>query len=131
MENEELENKAIDFFCDTNNCIYSIKEDYRHCEQCTRLEDFKSGYEQGIKDGKYLGKRCIQLQKDKGNLIDENEDLKKKIEKLKVCGTCKHWRYSGLEEDYICVVTEEIKNSCDCYKGKNDKCDKWESEDND
>ena len=35
------------------------------------------------KENKALGERCLQLQKDKGNLIDENNELKAQIEKMK------------------------------------------------
>ena len=35
------------------------------------------------KEIKILGERCLQLQKDKGKLIDENNELKAQIEKMK------------------------------------------------
>jgi hypothetical protein len=37
------------------------------------------------KENKALGERCLQLQKDKGNLTDENNELKAQIEKMKCC----------------------------------------------
>ncbi len=37
---------------------------------------------------KSLGERCLQLQKDKGNLTDRVRELEAQIEKMKCCGNC-------------------------------------------
>lgn len=58
---------------------------------------------------KALGKRVLQLQKDKGKLIDENK-------KMRCCGNCKH---SMLTEDNIIECCEECE--VNTYI-----CDKWE-----
>ena len=83
---------------------------------------------------KDLGKRCLQLQKDKGNLTDRVRDLEEKlvnadyqlegrdleikelkaqIEKMKCCGNC-------AKRGHICVAEEMQGKLC----GKNK--DKWE-----
>lgn len=41
---------------------------------------------------KDLGKRCLQLQKDKGNLTDRVKELEAQIEEMKCCYNCKHSR---------------------------------------
>ena len=62
---------------------------------------------------KDLGKRCLQLQKDKGNLTDRIKELEAQIEKMKCCGNC-------AKNGHICVA-EEIQGKL-CGKNK----DKWE-----
>ena len=68
---------------------------------------------------KSLGERCLQLQKDKGNLIDENNELKAQIEKMKNCKNCKKLKK---EKDglLVCTVGSFYTNRF----GEN--CDKWE-----
>lgn len=41
-----------------------------------------NGYKKKKKEIKILGERCLQLQKDKGNLIDEVRELQQQIEKI-------------------------------------------------
>ena len=86
------------------------------------------------KEIKSLGERCLQLQKDKGNLTDsvnnleeklanadyqlegrdlEIKELKAQIEKMKCCGNC-------AKNGHICVAEEMQGKLC----GKNK--DKWE-----
>ena len=62
---------------------------------------------------KDLGKRCLQLQKDKGNLTDRVKELEAQIEEMKCCGNC-------AKNGHICVAEEMQGKLC----GKNK--DKWE-----
>lgn len=59
------------------------------------------------KEIKSLGERCLQLQKDKGNLTDKVRELEQQIEKMKCCENCQHWEGrepipSLAEEGYYC-----------------------------
>lgn len=40
------------------------------------------------KENKSLSERVLQLQADKGKLVDENRELKEQIEKNKTCSRC-------------------------------------------
>ena len=95
---------------------------------------YLAGAEPREKEIKSLGERCLQLQKDKGNLTDrvnnleeklanadyqlegrDNEirELEEQIEKMKCCGNCQ-------------TVRDAEGN---CYLKKDGKCkdkDKWE-----
>ena len=61
-----------------------------------RKQDCYTNYVDGYIDGteprereiKSLGERCLQLQKDKGELTDKVKELKAQIEKMKCCGNC-------------------------------------------
>ena len=64
-------------------------------------------------DMKLLGERCLQLMKDKGELIDRVRELEAQIEKMKCCENC-------AKNGHICVAEEMQGNLC----GKNK--DKWE-----
>ena len=64
------------------------------------------------KENKALGERCLQLQKDKGNLIDRCKEFEEQIEKMKNCENC-------AKRGHICVAEEMQGNLC----GKNK--DKW------
>ena len=66
---------------------------------------------------KDLGKRCLQLQKDKGNLTDKVRELEQQIEKMKCCENCKH-HYIALDDTTSCELL-------DCLAGSK-PCDKWE-----
>lgn len=66
-----------------------------------------------------LGERCLQLQKDKGNLTDKVKELEVQIEKMKCGGNCKHLYHvnTGGCYDAKCDLTY-----CDCTNCK----DEWE-----
>lgn len=49
-----------------------------------------SGIEKLIKENKSLGERVLQLEKDKGKLIDENRELKTQTEYMRCCENCKY-----------------------------------------
>ena len=44
---------------------------------------------------KSLGERCLQLQKDKGNLTDRVKELEAQVEKMRCCGNCE-WKAKGV-----------------------------------
>ena len=138
MTKEELEKEAEEY----------VKQNY--CEMCVMADDCKCGCidcftvqaylasaEPREKEIKSLGERCLQLQKDKGNLTDsvnnlevklanadyqlegrdlEIKELKAQIEKMKSCANCKH-QCSFLFQDEI-----------DCA---NNGLPKWEIKEND
>ena len=60
-----------------------------------------------------LSKHILELQKDKGNLIDRIRELEQQIEKMKCCENC-------AKNGHICV-SEEMQGKL-CGKNK----DKWE-----
>jgi hypothetical protein len=69
------------------------------------------------RENRMLGEHCNQLLKDKEGLTD-------KIEKMKCCGNCSHFRLdkSGLYPIYVCELT--YPNRCKNH-------DKWEIKEND
>ncbi len=98
MNKEELEKEADEYVTRTNN------------NDCT-IEAYLAGAEPREKQIQALSKRCLQLQQDKGELIDEmrgledkvanleyllegrdNEidELQEQIEKTKSCRSCEH-----------------------------------------
>lgn len=68
------------------------------------------------KEIKILGERCLQLQKDKGNLIDKVRELEQQIEKMKRCAICKYSTNLG-----YCKIR--------CNGGECNNMDKWEIKD--
>jgi predicted nuclease with TOPRIM domain len=69
------------------------------------------------KENKALGERCLQLQKDKGNLTDENNELKAQIEKMKCWCNCKN---------YLSCLEECCRKNISFEKGICYNCKKWE-----
>lgn len=63
------------------------------------LRIFKNGYLAGAepreKEIKSLGKRCLQLQKDKGNLTDRVRELEQQIEQAKKDKVVEHFESYG------------------------------------
>ena len=168
MTKEELEKEAEEFtdskksfWRQGRTCIDSVKQAYIASaepreKRIAELERNVAYYAERAKhaelDGrdivlknKELGKRCLQLQKDKGNLTDKVRDLEEKlanadyqlegrdleikelkaqIEKMKNCKNCKKLKK---EKDglLICTVGRFYINTF----GEN--CDKWEMKEND
>ena len=54
------------------------------------------------KEAKVLGERVLQLQKDKGCLTDEVNELKALINRLKTCDSCKKNIYDDEKELFVC-----------------------------
>lgn len=135
MTKEELEKKATAYALK-----WGDKTDGTYA--CCR-DGYLAGAKTREKNVKSLGKRCLQLQKDKGNLTDrvsdleeklanadyqlegrdlEIKELKAKIEKMKCCGNCKN------EGDY----KEPYRygtgwcNICKRHKVAKGNFDKWE-----
>ena len=134
MTKEELEKEATAYALK-----WGDKTDGTYA--CCR-DGYLAGAEPREKEIKSLGERCLQLQKDKGNLTDSVRDLEEKlanadyqlegrdleikelkaqIEKMKCCLFCAYrnmdWNFSS-----ICIQKDnaKIENPYTC------KCDKWE-----
>ena len=67
------------------------------------------------------------------DLLEENQDLRKQVEELKVqiekmadCSNCKHWHYSTRLLAYVCDCSDMISDSTDSRTYEH--CDKWELE---
>ena len=75
---------------------------------CIDLDEMLSEIIRLKKQNKSLGERCLQLQKDKGNLIDKINELEAQIEKMKVCQNCENWNWKHSK----C----EKKLKGDCFK---------------
>lgn len=67
------------------------------------------------------------------DLLEENQDLRKQVEELKVqiekmadCSNCKHWHYSTRLLAYFCDCSDMISDSIDSRTYEH--CDKWELE---
>ena len=97
------------------------------------------------KENKSLGERCLQLQKDKGNLTDrvnnleeklanadyqlegrdlEIKELKAQIEKMKCCGNCKYYQFQNDAGYYTC--TRDGKRNGKNYRSCEFNLEKWE-----
>ena len=64
------------------------------------------------------------------DLLEENQDLRKQVEKLKEqiektadCSNCKHWYYSS-SLTYVCDCSDKIGDSIDSRTYVH--CDKWQ-----
>ena len=97
---------------------WGITEDEYYCNQCSdfSLEDMARAYRRGKNNGKaetaLLSQHILDLQKDKGELIDKVKKLEAQIEKMKSPLNCKHSKENGF-----------------CMKGNGYCiCDKWELE---
>ena len=65
-----------DVHTDNSKVIAELKDEVHTWKKASELNSYKAHE---------LGERANQLLKDKGNLIDENNELKKQIEKMKCC----------------------------------------------
>ena len=140
MTKEELEKEAEEFtdskksfWRQGRTCIDSVKQAYiagaePREKRIAELERNVAYYAERAKHAelegrdivlknKDLGKRCLQLQKDKGNLTDRVRELEQQIEKMKCCENCKH-HYIALDDTTSCELL-------DCLAGSK-PCDKWE-----
>jgi chromosome segregation ATPase len=129
MTKEELKQEAEDKYNERLR-QNGYKVDYKNE---TYIDGYVDSAEPREKEIKSLGERCLQLQKDKGNLTDRVNDLEEKlanadyqlegrdleikepkaqIEEMKCCFNCKH---SRTEYEHC----------------KTDKHEKWEIKEND
>jgi hypothetical protein len=114
MTKEELEKEAYEYF-------KSICDDYNEELERTGKRHYWVGFdienayiasaEPREKQITRLSKHILELQKDKGNLIDRCRELEAQIEKMKCCYNCKH---SRTEYEHC----------------KTDKSEKWEMKEN-
>ena len=91
--NEEQKEKYNDFLnmvCE----VLGVNKPVDVLKVCAISDEYLTPLQNQIKQ---LGERCLQLQKDKGNLIDENNELKAQIEKMKNWCNCKNYWFC-LEE---------------------------------
>ena len=114
--------------------VYDSEEDYARDSGYNDGE--VTGYEEGFKDGAEfgyeLGKNECHYVKD-GDLLKENQDLRKQVEELKAkiekladCSNCKHWNYSARLLSFYCDCSDMISESTDSRTYEH--CDKWELE---
>ena len=109
MTKEELEKEArTECFMLTVN---TIGIDQRDVELA-----YVMGAEPREKEIKSLGERCLQLQKDKGNLTDRVKELEAQIDKIKCCYNCSKWN------DGECEESPKSKT----FFCADFKCDNWE-----
>ena len=97
MIKEELKQKAEEYALEKcKECYMCNSEENGERLYCAKFESRKEGYIAGAepreREIKSLGERCLQLQKDKGNLTDRVIELEQQIEKMKCCYNCKHSR---------------------------------------
>ena len=85
---------------------------------CCR-DGYLAGAEPREKEIKSLGERCLQLQKDKGNLTDKVRDLEAQIEKMKSCYNCSKWN------DGQCADIPDSGYCCADFV-----CEDWEIKEN-
>ena len=110
--NEEQKEKYNDFLnmvCE----VLGVNKSVDVLKVCAISDEYITPLQNQIKQ---LGERCLQLQKDKGNLIDENNELKAQIEKMKCCYNCSKWYYGECEES-----PKSKTFFCADFK-----CDNWE-----
>ena len=73
---------------------WGITEDEYYCNQCSdfSLEDMARAYRRGKNKARaeiaLLSQHILELQADKGNLIDRVKELETQIEKIKCCENC-------------------------------------------
>jgi SMC interacting uncharacterized protein involved in chromosome segregation len=84
MTKEELKQKAEEYALEKcKECYMCNSEENGERLYCAKFESRKEGYIAGAesreKEIKSLGERCLQLQKDKGNLTDSVRDLEEKL----------------------------------------------------
>lgn len=84
-------------------------------------EGYLAGAEPRKKQIAVLGERCLQLQKDKGNLIDWIKELEQKIEKM-INEIDKTLILSTMREGEICDIQDIFRK----YGFKRNDNDKWE-----
>ena len=84
MTRAELEKEA-EKYVKRNYCEMCVMADDCKCGciDCFTVQAYLAGAESREKKIESLGKRCLQLQKDKGNLTDKVRGLEEKYNRLK------------------------------------------------
>jgi predicted RNase H-like nuclease (RuvC/YqgF family) len=82
MTKEELKQEAQEYYEDETEGTFQI------CEDCYWFADavqtaYVDSAEPREKEIKSLGERCLQLQKDKGELIDKTRELERRIASIR------------------------------------------------
>ena len=99
-----------DVHTDNSKVIAELKDEVKTWKKASELNSYKAHK---------LGERANQLLKDKGNLIDENNELKKQIEKMKkYIKAC--WGEENLN-DYSSYITNSSDEFRDLVKELNDE----------
>ncbi len=118
MTKEELEKEAEELIQrvemgNSMNCFMQLTPDRKQIgEMLVMIAEPRE------KQMQALSKRCLQLQQDKGELIDELRELEAQIEKMKCCCNCKNYQQCLIE------LAEQGKgmNPSECCVN----CKKWE-----
>ena len=93
MTKEELEKEAGEWL--KSNIKTEKREGITFNIVPTPMQIYCAGAEPREKQIAELGERCLQLQRDKGNLTDRVNDLEAQIEKMKCCQICKHYQWEN------------------------------------
>ena len=118
MTKAELEKEAEEYA--DRHAIIHTKDVYIEIQ-----EAYLEGAEPREKQIAELGERCLQLQKDKGNLTDRVRELEAQIEKMKVCSNCKH--FNNLDDLEYCQNCErQLVNSLDKLPREEIIKDEWQ-----
>ena len=148
----EEETKIEDWYVILNmNCKYEIcrmcpksglfKGSYEECEKWIEqkqkeemkdeLHTWKEASENNSykafqlqEENKILSKHILELQKDKGELVDRCRELEAQIEKLKCCQNCMHYRHFT-KDSTECAMAFITAQNC-----RHNGFDKWEKNKN-
>ena len=121
MTKEELEKEAEEWLnkwelC--NKCDHKA-ECIEECSYCYLVvkRAYLAGAEPREKEIKVFGERCLQLQKDKGNLTDKCKELEAQLNKLKPYRCKNHYAVSEKETSNV-VLCYKVQNceSCGHFK---------------
>jgi hypothetical protein len=85
-----MQGKVEAIYKDKEETIQKLTDEVKTWKKASELNSYKAHK---------LGERANQLLKDKGNLIDENKELKKQIEKMKECANCPVWLLNQSERN--------------------------------
>lgn len=69
--------------------IVELKEEIHTWKEASSANSYKAFQLQ--EENKTLAQHILELQNDKGNLVDEVKSLKAQIEEMKCCGNCAWW----------------------------------------
>ena len=110
LEGTEFEDDEMDV------CAYTKRE---------MLEAILHFSEPREKQIQALGERCLQLQKDKGNLTDRVKELEAQIEKMECCGNCKYLTGKFDTKTHINILFCKETDMREIQVGFNMCCCKW------
>lgn len=87
-EQKEKYNNFLNMVCE----VLGVNKPVDVLKVCAISDEYITPLQNQIKQ---LGERCLQLQKDKGNLIDRCRELEQQIEKMQNCRNCKNEKIEG------------------------------------